>query len=177
VKDGQPIKVELLSSNITVAGESIADRDGEVVKKQLESVGIQVDLVNMDQATTDSRVKNWDFDLALSGHGGIGGDARILNEMIASEYGAGSVNSARYDANPELNKLLQAQMLEMEQEKRKAIVFRIQEIYAEDLPAISLYYPDSMAAYNPDKGIEWFYTRGGISKGIPIPQNKMSLIK
>jgi peptide/nickel transport system substrate-binding protein len=45
------------------------------------------------------------------------------------------------------------------------------------LPAISLYYPASMAAYNPDKGIVWFYTKGGISKGIPIPQNKMSLIK
>jgi len=177
MKDGQPLKVELLASNITVAGESVADRDGEVIKKQLESIGMQVDLVNMEQATTDSRVKNWDFHLAVSGHGGIYGDARILNEMISSQYGAGSVNSARYDANPVLNKLMEDQMLEMDQEKRKNIVFKIQEIYAEDLPAISLYYPDSMAAYNPDKGIQWFYTRGGISKGIPIPQNKMSLIK
>ena len=167
----------MLSSNITVAGESVADRDGEVIKKQLEYTGIQVDLVNMEQATTDSRVKNWDFDLAVSGHGGICGDARILNEMISSQYGAGSVNSARYDANPELNRLMENQILEMDQDKRKAIVFKIQAIYAEDLPAISLYYPNSMAAYNPDKGIRWFYTRGGISKGIPIPQNKMSLIK
>jgi peptide/nickel transport system substrate-binding protein len=177
IKDGRPLKVELLCSNITVAGEGAADRDGEVIKKQLESVGIQVDLVNMEQATTDSRVKNWDFDLAVSGHGGLCGDAKILNEMISSKYGAGSVNSARYDADPELNRLMEDQMLEMDPEKRKAIVFKIQEIYAEDLPAISLYYPDSMAAYNPDKDIAWFYTRGGISKGIPIPQNKMSLIK
>ena len=34
-----------------------------------------------------------------------------------------------------------------------------------------------MSAYNPAKGIEWYYTKGGISKGIPIPQNKMSLIR
>jgi peptide/nickel transport system substrate-binding protein len=176
-KDGQPLEVELLTSNITVAGESVADRDGEVIKKQLESIGIQADLVNMEQATTDSRVKKWSFDLAVSGHGGISGDPRILNEMISSQYGAGSVNSARYDANPELNRLLEAQMLEMDQEKRKALVFKIQEVYAEDLPTISLYYPDSMAAYNPGKGIVWFYTKGGISKGIPIPQNKMSLIR
>jgi peptide/nickel transport system substrate-binding protein len=177
IRDGRPLKVELLSSNITVAGESVADRDGEVIKKQLEAVGIQAGLVNMEQATTDSRVKKWKFDLAVSGHGGISGDPRILNEMISSQYGAGSVNSARYDANADLNRLLEAQMLEMDQKKRKDIVFKIQEIYAEDLPAISLYYPDSMAAYNPDKGIVWFYTKGGISKGIPIPQNKMSLIK
>jgi peptide/nickel transport system substrate-binding protein len=175
--EGKPLRVELLTSNITVAGESIADRDGEVIKKQLEAVGIQVDLINMEQATTDSRVKKWEFDLAISGHGGISGDPRILNEMISSQYGVGSVNSARYDANPELNRLLEAQMLEMDQEKRKTIVFKIQEVYAGDLPAISLYYPDSMAAYNPGKGIVWFFTKGGISKGIPIAQNKMSLIR
>jgi len=177
VRDGRPLKIELLSSNITVAGERVADRDGEVIKKQLAAIGIQVDLVNMEQATTDSRVKNWQFDLAVSGHGGLCGDPRMLNEMISSQYGAGSVNSARYDADPELNRLMEDQMREMDPEKRKAIVFRIQQIYAQDLPAISLYYPDSMAAYNPGKGIRWYYTKGGISKGIPIPQNKMSLIK
>jgi peptide/nickel transport system substrate-binding protein len=176
-KEGQPLKIELLSSNITVAGQSVADRDGEVIKKQLEQAGIRVDLVNLEQATTDSRVRNWEFDLAVSGHGGVSGDARILNEMISSKYGAGSVNSARYDVNPELNRLLEEQMLEMDEERRKALVHRIQAVYAEDLPAISLYYPASMAAYNPDKGIVWFFTKGGISKGIPIPQNKMSLIK
>jgi peptide/nickel transport system substrate-binding protein len=176
-KDGSPLAVELLASAITVAGQSVADRDGEVIKKQLEQVGIQVDLVNLEQATTDSKVRNWDFDLAVSGHGGIGGDARILSEMISSYFGAGSVNSARYDASPELNLMIDEQMQEMDQNKRTRIVHRIQEVYADELPAISLYYPDSMAAYNPDKDIEWFFTKGGISKGIPIPQNKMSLIR
>jgi peptide/nickel transport system substrate-binding protein len=176
-KSGQPFKVELLASNITVAGQSVADRDGEVIKKQLEQLGIRVDLVKMEQATTDSRVKSWSFDLAVSGHGGVSGDPRILNEMISSRYGAGSVNSARYDANLELNRLMEAQMLEMDPGRREDIVYKIQEVYAEDLPAISLYYPDSMAAYNPDKGIDWYYTPGGISKGIPVPQNKMSLVK
>ncbi|PKN66048.1 MAG: peptide-binding protein [Deltaproteobacteria bacterium HGW-Deltaproteobacteria-15] len=176
IREGRPLKIELLASSITVGGQSVADRDGEVMKKQLESIGIQVDLVNLEQTTTDSRVKNWIFDLALSGHGGVSGDARILNEMISSQWGAGSVNSARYDANPELNRLMEDQMVEMDEAKRKQIVFRIQELHAEDLPAICLHYPDSLSAYDPKKGIEWFYTRGGISKGIPIPQNKMSLI-
>ncbi|NWF94202.1 MAG: peptide-binding protein [Syntrophaceae bacterium] len=176
-RDGRPLKIELLASTITVGGQSIADRDGEVIKKQLEAIGLQVDLVSMEQTTTDSRVKNWEFDLAVSGHGGISGDPRILNEMISSHYGAGSVNSARYDANPVLNKLLEDQMVEMDERRRKAIVHQIQKVYAEDLPAISLYYPDSMAAYNPKKGVVWFFTKGGISKGIPIPQNKMSLVR
>jgi peptide/nickel transport system substrate-binding protein len=97
--------------------------------------------------------------------------------MISSKYGAGSVNSAKFDSSEELNRLLEDQMVEMNPAKRKEIVFRIQEVYAEEIPAIPLYYPDSMAAYNPFKNVKWFYTRGGISKGIPIPQNKMSLIR
>jgi peptide/nickel transport system substrate-binding protein len=176
-KAGQPLKMELLSSNITVAGQSVADRDGEVIKKQLEQVGIKVDLVNLEQATTDSKVKSWNFDLAVSGHGGVSGDARILNEMILSKYGAASVNSARYDEDPELTALLEEQIVEMDEGKRQRIVYKIQEVYAQALPAISLYYPDSMSAYNPEKGIVWYYTKGGISKGLPIPQNKMSLMK
>ena len=176
-KGGKALKIELLSSNITVAGQSAADRDGEVIKKQLEQVGIKVDLVNLEQATTDSKVKTWNFDLAVSGHGGVSGDARILNEMILSKYGAGSVNSARYDEDAELAALLEEQMVEMDEGKRKKIVYKIQEVYAQVLPAISLYYPDSMSAYSAEKGIVWYYTKGGISKGIPIPQNKMSLIK
>ena len=176
-KDGQPLKIELLASNITVAGERVADRDGEIIKKQLQDLGLAVELINQEQATTDSRVKNWNFDLAVSGHGGLSGDPRILSEMVLSSYGAGSVNSARYDANPELNKLLEAQIEEMDEAKRKELVFKIQEVYAKDLPAISLYYPDSVVAYNPAKGVKWFYTKGGICKGIPIAQNKMSLVK
>jgi len=176
-KGGKALKIELLSSSITVAGQSAADRDGEVIKKQLEQVGIKVDLVNLEQATTDSKVKTWNFDLAVSGHGGVSGDARILNEMILSKYGAGSVNSARYDEDAELAALLEEQMVEMDEGKRKKIVYKIQEVYAQVLPAISLYYPDSMSAYSAEKGIVWYYTKGGISKGIPIPQNKMSLIK
>ena len=175
-KDGRPLKIEILSSNITVAGESVTDRDGEVIKRQLGAVGIKIDLVNMEQATTDARVKKWDFDLAISGHGGLLGDARILNRMINPKV-TGSVNSARFGANKDLLKLLKAQIAEMDTEKRKALVYKIQEIYADEVPAISLYYPASMAAYNPIKGIKWYYTQGGIGFGIPIAQNKMSLVK
>ena len=175
-RDGQPLKIEILASNITVAGESVADRDGEVIKRQLEAVGIHVDLVNMEQATTDGRVKKWGFDLAISGHGGLLGDARILNQMILPKV-TGSVNSARFGGNKELLKLLKAQIAEMDISKRNAIVCKIQAIYTLELPAISLYYPASMAAYDPKKGIRWYYTEGGLSLGIPIAQNKMSLVK
>jgi len=67
-------------------------------------------------------------------------------------------------------------MHEMDPEKRLAAVYEAQNVYARELPAISLYYPTSYYAYDPDVGVEWFYTTGGIAKGIPIPQNKFALI-
>ena len=87
-----------------------------------------------------------------------------------------SINSARFGANKKLLALLNAQMSEMDPEKRKKLVYEIQKIYADEVPAISLYYPASMAAYNPKKGVKWFYTKGGLAVGIPIAQNKMSLV-
>ena len=177
VKDGKALRVELLSSNITVGGESVSDRDGEVMKRQFEAAGIRVDLLNMEQATTDGRVRKWEFQLALSGHGGLLGDALILNLMIDPRISIGSVNSARYDGNEDLLDVLEAQVREMDSKKRKALVFKCQEIYADEIPAISLYYPDSLSAYNPESGIKWFYTEGGMALGIPLAQNKMSLIK
>lgn len=175
-KDGKPLRVELLSSNITVAGESVPDRDGEVMKHQFESVGIRTDLLNMEQATTDGRVRKWEFQLAISGHGGLLGDAVVLQRMVDPRQSGGSINSARFDGNKELLELLEKQAVEMDTEKRRAMVHQCQEIYAEELPAIPLYYPDSLSAYNPKKGIEWYYTRGGLAIGIPISQNKMSLV-
>lgn len=176
-REGQPLEVQLLSSGFSATGQGAPDRDAQVIKKQLENLGIRIELVALEQTTADSKIQNWAFDLAVSGHGGLCGDAKILNEMIASSYGAGSVNSARYDENPELNQLLEMQMREMDKNARTKIVYRIQELYAKELPAISLYYPLSLSAYNPHKGIDWFYTKGGIGKGIPIAQNKMSLIR
>lgn len=176
-KDNRPLKVELLASKITVGGQNVSDRDGEVIKMQLEAIGISVDLLSLEQVTTDSRVREWNFDLAISGHGGLYGDPRILNEMISPLYGSASVSSARFDGNPELSRLLDEQLLAVDPETRKRLVHRIQEVYAEEVPAISLYYPDTLAAYNPKKGVVWYYTKGGLGVGVPIPQNKMSLVE
>ena len=175
--NGKPLKLEILCSTIGTGGEATQDRDGEILKRQIEAVGIRVDLVQLDSAVTDQRILKWNFDLAISGHGGILGDPKILSEMISPHYGADSVNCARYEKDETLNSLLEKQMEEMNPEGRKKLVYQIQDLHAKDLPAICLYYPDSYCAYNPKKDVRWFFTKGGIAKGIPIAQNKMSLIR
>jgi peptide/nickel transport system substrate-binding protein len=54
------------------------------------------------------------------------------------------------------------------------MIYEIQEIYAEELPSITLYYPKWYWAHNEKANI--FYTEGGISIGIPIPINKIAFV-
>ncbi|RZB33256.1 MAG: hypothetical protein SRB1_01193 [Desulfobacteraceae bacterium Eth-SRB1] len=80
IKDKKPLKLQVLVSMIGVGGQPAPDRDGEIMKDQLGKVGIQVELTSLDTKMVDKKVINWNFDLAISGHGGIGADPKILYE-------------------------------------------------------------------------------------------------
>jgi len=162
-KDGRQLELELLAS-------SEFKDVGQFIKQQLEMAGIKVDFRTLEAKTVDAKVEAWDFDLSVYGHGGLY-EPSILKRVIMDE----GFNSARYTSNEELNQLLEAQLSEMNAEKRKELVFRIQQVYAEDLPALTLYYPEWYLAH--DGSVDLFYTKDGMASGIPIPLNRMSFVK
>jgi peptide/nickel transport system substrate-binding protein len=163
VKDGQVLKLTLIAS---------ADyKDlGQFVMQQLEKIGIDIDFQTFEAKTIDAKVGAWDFDLSIYGHGGLF-DPSFLQRMILGD----TFNSARYDADPKLTQLLNAELTEMDPAKRKDMVYRIQELYAEDLPALTLYYPKSYWAH--DGSLPLYYTMDGIAIGVPIPLNRMSFVE
>lgn len=165
IKDGEPLELELLTQSRHGFVEV-----GEFIKQQLESVGIRVDLRIMEGKSLDARVDAWEFDISVYGHGGLY-EPSILNKVIT---GAG-FNSARYDKNEHLNQLLEEQRQEMDPVKRKELVQQIQAVYAEDLPALTLYYPNWYSAHNGRVAI--FYTPGGVASGIPIALNKLAFMQ
>lgn len=171
-KNGNVLELELLVSGggIGVPGAP-REREGEMIKEQLEKAGIKINLRSLESKTLDSMVNEWKFDLALSGHGGLGGDPEILNKVIIGK----GFNSARYQKSEDLTNLLKQQLQEMDQEKRKTLVGQIQEIYAEEMPCLCLYYPTWYWAH--DGQVTLYYTKQGIASGIPIPLNKMSFVK
>ena len=57
------------------------------------------------------------------------------------------------------------------------ITDRIQEIIAEDLPVIPLWYPSIYFVYDPAVLDGWFYTPGGIGLGIPTINNKLVYVE
>jgi len=162
-KGGEELKLELIAA---------ADfkEVGQFVKDQLETAGIKIEFSTLEAKTVDARVEAWDFDLSIYGHGGLY-EPSILYTVILGE----GFNSARYTSNETLNQLLEAQLSEMDAGVRKGLVWQIQEIYAEDLPALTLYYPDSYWAH--DGSVSLYYTMDGIASGIPIPLNRLAFVK
>jgi peptide/nickel transport system substrate-binding protein len=162
-KVSKPEEIELL---VSASNANI----GELIKKQLDKAGIKITLRSVDAKTLDSQVNGWNFDLALSGHGGMGGDPAILKRTV---IGTG-FNSAGYKEDPELNELFDKADAETDPEKRKELVFQIQEALARDLPALPIYYTESFWASN-DK-VSFYYTFGGVGSGVPIALNKMAFV-
>ncbi|WP_031515692.1 ABC transporter substrate-binding protein [Desulfofalx alkaliphila] len=160
----RPLTLELLVSQRFA-------RDGEIIASQLAQVGIKAELKSLEQKSVDNKINNWDFDLAVTGHGGLGGDPDVLRTLILDD----GFNSARYDGNAELVQLLQQQLGEMDAEKRRELINRAQSIYAEEVPALSLYYPRWYFAH--DGSLPLYYTKGGIAVGVPLPLNKMAFIE
>ncbi len=142
---------------------------GQFIKDALEDVGIKINLTIMEGSSVDAKVEAWDFELSIYGHGGLY-EPSILPRIIT---GSG-FNSARYTDNEQLNQLLEDQLHEMDPAVRLEIVQDAEALYAEDLPAITLYHPDWFWAH--DGTVDWYYTDGGVASGIPIPLNKMALI-
>lgn len=170
-KGGRTLELELLvsSGGIGVPGAP-RERVGEMIKSQLEQHGIKVNIRNLEAKTLDNRVAEWQFDLALNGHGGLGGDPEILNKVIIGK----GFNSARYTRDEELNDVLKKQLAATDPAERLKLVGRIQEIHAEALPCLPLYYPTWYYAHSGQVNI--YYTFQGVGSGVPIPLNKMSFM-
>ena len=163
VKDGQLLKLSLISA---------ADyKDlGQFITQQLEKAGIMIDFQTLEAKTVDSKVGAWDFDLSIYGHGGLY-EPSIYYKVVLDK----GFNSARYTSNDALTQLINNQLTEMDVQKRKETVLQIQKLYAEDVPALTLYYPKSYWAH--DGKVTLYYTMDGIASGVPIPLNRMCFVK
>jgi peptide/nickel transport system substrate-binding protein len=137
----------------------------------LENAGIKINLRSMESKAVDDRVLRWDFELAVIGHGALGGDPLQFNRAVMGQ----GFNSARYEANEALTALMRRQVTEMNAAKRLELVQKAQELYAEDVPALTLYYPQWYFAH--DGRIDHYYTKGGVALGVPIPINKMAFVR
>ncbi len=164
-------KGEHLSFTLTFSPEY--SREAEFIQKALSQIGIKIKFRTMDLKTLFNLLNGkWaEFDLALNGHGGVAGDPDMLRRWFAYPY----ANNGFWQ-NEQFQKLAREQKKILSPEKRKQIIDKMQEIIANDLPVLVLWYPKIYFVYNPKVWDNWFFTAGGIAIGIPSPLNKLAFL-
>jgi len=158
--------------------EMVAFQDGqeaELIKGMLKKVGIEVKIKALEKSAHDSLIANGQYQLAINGHGGIGGDPVFLNQLIPNAKSKNHSNDMFKD--PEYMKLAEKQVKTTDYAQRKKIVHRMQIILAKEVPTISLYYRQTYFAYRPGKVEGWFFTPGGVGTGIPTHFNKAVFVE
>lgn len=173
--EGKPLKFELLTSEDRV-------NDAEMIKAYLEAIGIELEIKSLDSKSLDALIKEGKFTLAINGHGSFGGDPVLLARFVSQEGLTGftpeiTTQGGKNWVNAEFDRIFVEQLTETDRDKRYELVSQLQEIIAEELPTLTLYYRKITFAYNQDKFDGWFFTKDGVALAVPTIQNKLVFIK
>ena len=136
---------------------------GKVIVEWLDEFGIPVSRKTMAFNSLLSQVKlKRDFDMFILGWRGLSLDPDYLRRFFHSDYDLPNQwNYTGYD-NAEFNQLSNLQAETVDVAKRRQIVFRLQNILAEDLPIIPLYIPHLMEGVRNDRFAGWVKQAGGV---------------
>lgn len=119
-------------------------------------LGLEVEVVPMDFTALTRRISTppWDFHAFISGFVArperLDPDVLLFRPFHSSQDVPGGTNFMGY-RNQEYDKLVEAQRTEIDVQKRRELVFRLQEILARDVPTITLYHPIEVHAFNKEK--------------------------
>lgn len=116
----------------------------ELVQTQLALVGINLEMVPMEWGLLSDDVRDDKFELHYRAWTRQTDPERGINRQFVSDS---NINIAGYN-NPRVDELAHKAATTLDLEERKAMYFEIQEILAEDLPAIFLWHGIHRSAYN-----------------------------
>jgi peptide/nickel transport system substrate-binding protein len=138
-QSGKPFTLTIRTNQ----GNDERKKIAEIVQQRLKEVGVQADIQLIEWAAFIKEfVKPRRFEVVVLGLGtGIDPDQFVV--WHSSQRGPDQMNRTGYD-NPEVDRLLEAGRMSCVQSERVRYYHRIQEILAEDLPMIFLYYRDAL---------------------------------
>ena len=121
---------------------------------QIPGGGIKAIVRVLEWKTVWPMIKKAQVDTYLLGSG-PGNDISWLYRRFHTRETGGTGNWAHY-SNPEVDNLTEALKTTLDPEKRKQIAWRIQEILADEVPIIVLYYRKFPQPYRIDKWEGWY---------------------
>ena len=142
-------------------------REAELIQSDLEALGLEVTVQSGDRSTVDALLREGNFDLAISGHGGLANPAILRSPTWPAETYTNETYKALYQEQASL----------VNEDARREAVWQLQAMVAEDLPVLTLWHPQMWTVYDATKLDTWFYTQGGVGFGIPLAMNKLVFIR
>jgi peptide/nickel transport system substrate-binding protein len=152
-----------------------SSQEPELMAPMLEAVGISLNVQRVDTATRTQLLDQGNFQLALTQHIGVGGDPDFLRRWYADEETNAFARGSIFE-HSEFFRLGNAQAATVDPLQRRQIILRMQEILAEELPTIVLYHRRFYWVYDPAVFTP-METWGGLMNGVPLPNNKLTLIE
>jgi peptide/nickel transport system substrate-binding protein len=141
VKDGQPFTFTLLTNQ----GNDERKKIAEIIQASLRELGVGVDIRILEWASfIKEYVKKRRFDAIVLGWG-VGLDPDQYNIWHSSKTGPDELNHVSYK-NPEVDELLERGRSSCFEAERKKHYDRLQEVLAQDLPIVFLYYQEALPA-------------------------------
>lgn len=151
----------------------------ELLVSYMKAVGIELVPQSTDDATVKAAISEGNFELAFNTNGSFGGDPVFLSRFATvGADGAPSVTGqgGKTWESEEYNKIYNESAVEQDDAKRHEQVNELQEIIAEELPCLTLYYKKAVAAYNNTIFDGFYYTPDGISIAVPFIMNKLVFV-
>lgn len=138
VKGGQRLAFE----NSTTAGNKLREQIQQLLQQQWRQIGVEMTINNMPAAVLFGDFYRLSkFQTVLIGIS-MGPDPdhsfRLHSRYIPVRGGKGR-NAIAYE-NPEVDRLLDAGVREVDQEKRKQIYYKLQDVLVVDLPHLPIYH-------------------------------------
>jgi peptide/nickel transport system substrate-binding protein len=121
-------------------------RDGEVFQAMLRKVGIALTIRTLDFATYYADVQRGNFDLTSLQWVGIN-DPNHYYMVFDSKKTPPGLNRGFY-SNPAMDRLVEAGMRTLDRTERAKIYAQVQQLAADDLPYVSLWWVDNVAVMN-----------------------------
>ncbi len=160
----------------TLYGSEASAGAAALVAAQLGEVGIELEVEVLPLGAADALTAAGRYQMALIGHGGLGGDPDWLRlQLSATSRAAARIRVHGY-RNPSFEDLAARQLAAPDAEVRRRLVHPMQRIVAEDLPVLGLYVPTRVIAFDEQVFDAWYFTPGGVWGAYPGALNKHALV-
>jgi peptide/nickel transport system substrate-binding protein len=161
--DGEPMSFEI----ITNSGDSLRLRTAELVGTMLADIGIEATVSSVEQATWEEAI--WPgFDVANGRNYQLGmwgwsaptqADPGQIGALMHSDPLIGSLNVTGYSST-EADGLIDQLRVEGDPDARQDLLDQLQVLFAEELPFITLLYPDGAYAFRSEVYADWAFISG-----------------